>query len=283
MGMDQSTKSTMLNYSRRGKYKYGDNLYHYTNAIGLNGILKGKMWMSSANSTNDRKEFIGFFEGFENYLISQKGIDTEEVKEYFFRLKRSQVKKPYIFCLSSAYDDAAQWERYADNGKGFCISFNTEQLLNSLCYSKGMFGQVSYKYDFEDNVYCNELKNLFLSYPNEKSKDKNSYFDNLIISAYFYKHRSFEAEKEVRYSTLFDKKIKYSENDCKVVGSRLKDVVIVDMKALCKDAEIDFEDLFDEIIISPRSVQEPEEIKNCLSLIGINKKIRVTKSESPLR
>src|ERR1017187_3396179 len=48
-----------------------ENLYHYTNAIGLQGIVKSKsLWASDLHFLNDRSELIYGHNLIRNYLLS---------------------------------------------------------------------------------------------------------------------------------------------------------------------------------------------------------------------
>ena len=47
---------------------------------------------------------------------------------FFKNSKKFKTLYPYILCVSQACDDAAQRERYANDGRGYVIVFNTETL-----------------------------------------------------------------------------------------------------------------------------------------------------------
>ena len=65
-----------------------------------------------------------------------------------------------MFCLSQALDDAAQWDRYADHGRGVAIEFNTEALHNLLYYHGMIIGEQYYTQETRDH----ELYKLLSSY-----------------------------------------------------------------------------------------------------------------------
>ena len=97
-----------------------------------------------------------------------------------------------------------------------------------------------------------------------------------------HKHESFSAEQEIRISPLF-----IYENDkhlqCKVLNT-IRQVYILNLAELCEKEGIDFEDLFDSIVIGPTSKQTVRDLQFYCKNNGLLKLAnKVKKSDCPLR
>ena len=110
-----------------------------------------------------------------------------------------------------------------------------------------------------------------------------------------YKHSSFQSEKEWRLGNYFGNQFeekpgqskeypKSIHQDYKIINGVIKDVLVVNLEALCSEIQVDFDDLFNEIIIAPRSQQTVDELQGYLRMQGHQKIAeKVTKSTCPLR
>ena len=130
--------------------KVGKTLWHYTSFPALDGILRKKeIWFGSATNVNDAKEVIGFIDNLKQNIengLTQNNIKPKcDVDKIFKEIyDRTSQKHLFMFCLSQALDDAAQWDRYADYGRGVAIEFNTEALHNLLYYHGMIIGEQYY-------------------------------------------------------------------------------------------------------------------------------------------
>ena len=146
--------------------KVGKTLWHYTSFPALDGILrKKKIWFGSATNVNDAKEVIGFIDNLKQNIengLTQNNIKPKcDVDKIFKEIyDRTSQKHLFMFCLSQALDDAAQWDRYADHGRGVAIEFNTEALHNLLYYHGMIIGEQYYTQETRDH----ELYKLLSSY-----------------------------------------------------------------------------------------------------------------------
>lgn len=106
--------------------KVGKTLWHYTSFPALDGILrKKKIWFGSATNVNDAKEVIGFIDNLKQNIengLTQNNIKPKcDVDKIFKEIyDRTSQKHLFMFCLSQALDDAAQWDRYADQWTWCC-------------------------------------------------------------------------------------------------------------------------------------------------------------------
>lgn len=137
--------------------------------------------------------------------------------------------------------------------------------------------------------YCakqHKMKELLRDYIQYDKMDDFSnldgLIDNLLLCAMIHKHESFSAEQEIRISPLF-----IYENDkhlqCKVLNTIIQ-VYILNLAELCEKEGIDFEDLFDSIVIGPTSKQTVRDLQFYCKNNGLLKLAnKVKKSDCPLR
>ena len=265
--------------------KYGKTLWHYTDIGALNGIINTReIWLGSAANMNDKEELNGFISDLESEVYKQIGqVNIKESESVFEKIKRRLTAEyPFIFCVSRAYDDAAQWERYAQRGQGVAIVFNTEILYKLIFYNHFIISEEYYGY----NAKQHEMKNLLVDYILEGKmnafSDLNGLIDNLLLCAMIHKHKSFSAEREVRISPYFVK-----ENDSHLqykVFNTIRRVYIMNLDELCKKEEIVFEDLISSIVLGPKSQQNIEDLKWYFKQVGLPKlSDKISRSNCPLR
>ena len=182
------------------------NWYHYTSVNTLYNILKSnEFWWGNASAMNDKAELTDFINKlYDAVTETVPSSKQNEVEALFSGVNnRLQNEYPYLMSLSALRDDAAQWERYADNAKGVCISFNTSILQEVLLPNSVFFNEVFYSYDVTKHAYYRILTHYFET--GELSEGFNSIYgliDNLLVGAVCYKHESFAAEAETRLAAL---------------------------------------------------------------------------------
>ena len=265
--------------------KYGNELWHYTDFNALNGILnEKKIWFGSTASMNDKDELSGFIKDLKSAVLLE--IDKENVlkaERMFEKIqKRLLVEYPYIFCVSRAYNDAAQWDRYAYGGTGVAIVFDTELLYKLIFYNRFIMNEEYYGY----NAKQHKMKTLLVDYIQdnkmEEFSDIDGLIDNLLLCAMIHKHESFSAEQEVRLSPYF---IKNDDSHLEYrVTETIRRIYVVDLNELCQKENMVLDDLIKAIVIGPKSKQNIEDLKwylNKINLPGLAGKVR--KSDCPLR
>lgn len=265
--------------------KYGNELWHYTDFNALNGILnEKKIWFGSTASMNDKDELSGFIKDLKSAVLLE--IDKENVSKaerIFEKIqKRLLVEYPYIFCVSRAHNDAAQWDRYAYGGTGVAIVFDTELLYKLIFYNRFIMNEEYYGY----NAKQHKMKTLLVDYIQdnkmEEFSDIDGLIDNLLLCAMIHKHESFSAEQEVRLSPYF---IKNDDSHLEYrVTETIRRIYVVDLNELCQKENMVLDDLIKAIVIGPKSKQNIEDLKwylNKINLPGLAGKVR--KSDCPLR
>ncbi len=193
-------------------------LYHYTDYGGFKGFFSGKnIWLTSHKFMNDSTEFT-----YGMHILGEKFKEFLKLPAYTSAFKDTckniwnlivqdsadPALKPYIYCLSEDRDNLSQWRAYADDGKGYCIEFESSSFQS--IGNQILLGQVQYEEDMFEALCANFVQKwLELCL---KTADRNQ---NLIPStdmqalariflqcAYMhmikFKHKGFWAEKEWR-------------------------------------------------------------------------------------
>ena len=276
-----------------------DTLYHYCpQASMLNIISSGELWFGCTRYMNDKLEIKYFVEEVGRFLRENVSPNKSELCNSILNNVDNELNrdKRYLFCMTEQRDDAAQWERYADNARGVSIGFNTKTMIAALNCASLLFTRVWYGYDPCDHKIC-EVLTQYIEHGRltEGFSDIKGIISNLLAGAIRYKHSSFQSEKEWRLGNYFGdqfkgkpgrhkKCLKSIHQDYKMVNGVIRDVLVVDLGALCSEIQIEFDDLFNEIIIGPRSQQTVDELQGYLRMQGHQKLAeKVTKTTCPLR
>ena len=241
---------------KRAVKKYGKTLWHYTDINALCGIIgKKEIWFGNSEYMNDREELIGFINNLEKEVYACIGSANKgKAKEVFSQIKnRLRKEYPYIFCVSKARNDAAQWDRYAHGGQGVAIVFNTETLFKLFFNNQIIMNEEYYGYCAKQH----KMKDLLRDYIQYGKIDDLSDLNGLIDN---------------------DKHLQ-----CKVLNT-IRQVYILNLAELCEKEGIDFEYLFDSIVIGPTSKQTVRDLQFYCKNNGLLKLAnKVKKSDCPLR
>lgn len=265
-------------------------LYHYCSLASLSGILENKeIWLSCTASMNDSQEQKYFINNLQNNIQANISKDKFQLCNDLFDniYKRLNKEYPFAFCLSELKDNAAQWERYADNAYGFSIGFNTYNLVKLLIHSQVLFTKVIYGYNSLNHAHYNILREFINSNTITRGfTNVKGVIDNILICASSFKHESFCTEQEWRISTILQNipnngfSSKYEKTNKNII----KKVIVVNLNDLCIKNNIDFEDLFDFVIIGPRSNQSVYELQENFNHLGYKKlSQKIVKSSCPLK
>jgi hypothetical protein len=111
-------------------------IYHYTNDVGLRGILEtGQIWLSDIFELNDPSELKHGLSLALDVLEAKAGSGPPESKVFardltsFVQQVGIQKSGHYFMCsFSSCGDDLGQWRAYADNGRGYALGFDAKAL-----------------------------------------------------------------------------------------------------------------------------------------------------------
>lgn len=159
-------------------------------------------------------------------------------------------------CFSRLEDDAAQWERYADNVEGVCIVFNTKNIMCAFYEAYLLFGDVYYDFDIKQHQHYKILYDYFMTGKLNGFNDENGQIDNAIACGYSHKHRGFRSEQEIRVVNLWNYIPEYATAETECVSGIIKKSMKFNMEKRCAEVGLVFEDLFEGIVIGPKSSQD---------------------------
>lgn len=268
-------------------------LYHYTDFGAFDGIIRcAELRLNNILNMNDASEMRLFMNGICRAVVEKLDLDGESEKsqqtELFFHKEMAEEfhYSAYAACFSRDRDDASQWERYGNFGRGVCIALH-EKLIQRMIGGALALQEVYYQNDMKGHRLVDEFYRAI--------KETKAFSDNLptlqalmndawVQSAAF-KHPSFASEKEFRLvlspfiPSTFAIEPKYH-----VTADRIKKYYPLDLNKMCGMLNLHFSDLVGEIIIGPTSSQSIPILQDYLADYGLNfLRDRISLSECPLR
>lgn len=148
-----------------------DCLYHYCANETCFSILKGhNIRMSNISKSNDSLELQLFFPDLHREIIKQyeekpfpfqyEGLnDKEAMRELVQSSERKWAKylqdgkfNNFVVCFSEEKDCLSQWRGYADDGKGCCIGFSKDLLLEYCNKSNGVLRMERVEYVSQEEI-----------------------------------------------------------------------------------------------------------------------------------
>ncbi len=278
-----------------------DKLYHYTDYNSLFGMLRNKeLWLGNISGMNDKLEVVGYINNLEFYiqrslpkfykgdnkLITQKKIVSRYTNFHNKMMKFKGELNPFALCFSKNEDDAAMWERYANNARGVCIEFNESSLENIFLDSE--FGLINENYNLDIEPFILELvEQYFLA---EESEYADNLFSLMLLQACSHKHIGFNSENEVRLVTPYPDSVNSEYEEIRYVtnAERIRKVLVLRLENFCKFKDVPYDNLLQKlissIIIGPRSLQNLSDLKSFLLDLNLNDLAnQVYESSCPLR
>ena len=251
-------------FEREYDKNMGQILYHYTDYFAFHGILHDKeLRVNNVLNMNDAEEMQLFMKGIFTAVYQRLVNAGETEKAAVLKGKAEELSKKrfeysaYAACFSGFRDDAAQWERYANRGKGVCLGFRRE-ILEKLTGGAISLHKVYYQDNLESHPLVGEVYDLII-----KSKDISQYDPSLwakVTEAWrnsaTFKHPSFASENEIRLVVMpfkaddFNVKPRFH-----VAKERIKKYYPLNLEEMCAKAGVTMEDLISEIIVGPQSTQ----------------------------
>ena len=177
-----------------------ENLYHSTNAAGLQGILRSRsLWASDCHFLNDRSELVYGHNLVKDHLLSQSGpVVAALVRGMPPTDEKAQI---YVASFCEHGDLLSQWRGYSRVQDGYSMAFR----FSSLLVSKNVFlTKVLYTpRDQEDNLsdLVRSITDLFqrIDLPEDQALELIKLAVDVVWSLPFrLKDKSFEGEQEWR-------------------------------------------------------------------------------------
>lgn len=136
---DQAAAQIINSFFKTIEVPWPPTIYHYTNDIGLMGILEtGKLWLTNMFNLNDPSELSHSLSHAIDTLNSKAVNGSPESKSFsrafeaYLRQGEYQKVAHYFICSFSAVgNDLGQWRAYADNGRGYALGFDAGELVTA--------------------------------------------------------------------------------------------------------------------------------------------------------
>lgn len=270
-------------------------LYHYTDYQALDGILRqAQLRVNNVLNMNDAAEMRYFMDGLCDAVARRlEGDGDNERADWVRELFREELKKEFFYsayaaCFSLYRDDAAQWERYGNRGRGVCIAFQGKYLQRM---AKGVLSLQTVFY--QDDMTAHNLTGVFYRLVRRKrnlaeaegAADIQKAMNYAWSCSAAFKHPSFLSEREVRLVVSPFVKEYFDVSPCyHVTVERIKKYYPLDLTAMCRKVGIGLEELVPEIIIGPESTQSKSILQDYLRDKGLKELAdRVSLSQCPLR
>ncbi|MBQ8913713.1 MAG: DUF2971 domain-containing protein [Lachnospiraceae bacterium] len=254
-------------------------LYHYTSFFALEGILKEKILrLSNVKSMNDKSEMIHFVNMLKKSLKNELSEKSNEIEELFNSYKdKFASESAYALSFSCYRDDAAQWERYADYGRGVCIVFDWNK-MDELIKDKAFLQNVFYVDDIKNHTLYAELSIYFaIGHTFDSKKNIDDIFKDIWRSSVVYKHKSFEREGEIRLCQLA-----FSENEPKYKPESWGVREYLELSLFSDNDDSISDGLIKEIIVGPKAIYADGVIEKYIIEMGLHN-TKISYSECPLR
>ncbi|MBQ9361043.1 MAG: DUF2971 domain-containing protein [Lachnospiraceae bacterium] len=264
-------------------------LYHYTSLETCLSILEhNTIYLMNSDYMNDireRKYFRNVTQGyFENLLAGDRGVATRQ-RRFYSTFDNKFDYPAYLISFSEKNDDAAQWERYGDNGYGVCIGFSKSELdriCNNLKYLR--LEKVEYSKKFRDDNFYKELIGYLRTGKCLNGRNLDDLLRDYYTECISHKHISFDAEQEIRLITgeVYDRKLSHQIEQFE--SSRaIKEVWKLDWDKLFSNNKAGFHNLIKKVTVGPRAEYDCELLEKHLQAKKYRAKPVVEQSDCPLR
>lgn len=265
--------------------------YHYTDFQALDGILhSAQLRVNNVLRMNDSAEMRHFMGRLSSAIVRQLAAEGDPARaqavQVLFQEELEKEYSAFAACFSFRRDDAAQWERYGNQGRGVCIAFQGE-LLRRMAAGPLSLHTVFY----EDDMTGHPMVDRFCKLVREKAalsgedRDIQRAMRDAWACSVAFKHPSFSSEDEVRLVVSPFGNEELDVRPCYHVSKeRIKKYYPLDLRTMCRRAGASLEDLVAEIIIGPESTQSLAILQDYLAGNGLAALAeRVSLSGCPLR
>lgn len=265
--------------------------YHYTDFQALDGILRcAQLRVNNVLRMNDSAEMRHFMirlcRAITARLEKDGNAEQAQIMEKMFREELQKEYSAFAACFSFRRDDAAQWERYGNRGRGVCIAFRGG-LLRKIAVGPLSLHTVFY----EDDMTGHPMVDRFCALVREKSilsrddEELGRAMRDAWACSVAFKHPSFSSEDEVRLVVSPFGSESLDIQPCYHISKeRIKKYYPLDLRNMCRNAGADLQDLIEEIVIGPESTQSQTILQDYLRDQGLTAlSERVAMSDCPLR
>lgn len=185
-------------------------LAHYTNLVGLHGILEtGQLWASNVAFLNDREELLHGVKCATRALAailkdSKLRQWRPAIRDVVKEIEDGRLPNTYAACFCEKTDLLSQWRGYGGNEQGICLAFDLVG-LDALKSGKGSFlapvqyglvrGKITLRDTLKKRLLAIDEDDFTTMGEDEKHGAVYNVLSELIPQ---FKHKGFEGELEWR-------------------------------------------------------------------------------------
>ena len=158
-------------------------MYHYTSLESLCSIVENQeFWLGDTRQMNDYNEALELLNILNSLLNEDADLrDDPQCRDVILSINRNTLLKTpiYVACFTKLADDAAQWERYANNAAGVAIEFDVAKFERAMQFNSQMLRCITYiqgdvvKEEIAHSDMYRQAKEYILS----DNKGKNPFYD----------------------------------------------------------------------------------------------------------
>ena len=123
-------------------------MYHYTSLESLCSIVENQeFWLGDTRQMNDYNEALELLNILNSLLNEDADLrDDPQCRDVILSINRNTLLKTpiYVACFTKLADDAAQWERYANNAAGVAIEFDVAKFERAMQFNSQMLRCITY-------------------------------------------------------------------------------------------------------------------------------------------
>lgn len=270
-----------------------DQLYHYCSADSLWAILQTRtLWMTSVYALNDSAE-LRWGRQLVAQALSEDTIEFRADFRFAVHAVFSDADKhtiPVVFSLSRSGDLLSQWRAYANDGLGFAISFNAQELQKQLPVN---LKAVNYDPNEQHQQIGHSLKTFASMWRNDNTASRSAVLEVLptfAMDLLCLKNPTFFEEREVRMVHLLLRRADGSLYDPgghslsvpNVLGAEVKERMAGGSSAPYIAMPFDAASLISGIALGPKNALSTDEVARRLAAMGLPG-LPVNKSKSTYR
>lgn len=264
-----------------------DELYHYTDAAALKGILgNGTLWASKYQFMNDSKEFLYAVQLgqsiMSNYLEQASSINTRTILRMTLQMMKSVVSRHcFIVSFSKNRDQLSQWRAYGKKG-GYAIRFNFQNLFYYAASKNVRLLECIYRKE-EQEECIHQIGSALISdleTTQHPGVSANIFIEKFLLLASIIKHPSFEEEAEWRLVIIGKQDIEFAPKQ-----EYLLPYVNFDLKGASQEHYNNNTYCIEEIMVGPNNKQRlaldsTQLFLNKCNVKNVKKKWKLSSSES---
>lgn len=276
-------------------------IYHYTNDVGLRSILEtGALWLTDINSLNDPSELQHGVNVASDLILKSASGRSREIQFFIENFRSvlartaSQVANYFVCCFSKNGDELGQWRAYADNGRGYALAFDADQLEKRFCHGSKARQTFPLGYSDDDlRVVQQGLIDVVIAQLAIPIGKKNVTADSM---AQYYKKLSVELASGVVFGSLFFKHKGYkNEDEYRFLETHSLGAPVPGLShrsrphSLVRYTKFDWrktaEDSLKQIVIGPAADKKISHhfVADCLRAFHNGPVVSITQSEIPYR